>query len=177
MSEPVGSYKEELTRAMNLLASDPAARFIGYGVRTGRAMGTLKDVAESQLVETPVAENLMMGMAIGMALGGLKPLVFIERCDFLLNAADALVNHLDKLPIISRGDFQPKVIVRVVVGNKTKGLQTGATHIQDFSEPFEKMCQTVAMMKPLTASAVRIAYDRAVSMEGSSLIFEYKDYL
>ena len=61
-------YKSELTRSMDYLAEDPAVRFIGYGVKFGKAGGTLKNVPESQLVEMPVAENLMCGVAIGMAL-------------------------------------------------------------------------------------------------------------
>ena len=93
------TYKEEITSAMDMLAADPRVRFVGYGVRYGgKAMGTLKNVPEAQLVETPVAENLMVGIAIGMALRGLRPVVFIERFDFIMNAMDAIVNHLEKDP-------------------------------------------------------------------------------
>jgi pyruvate/2-oxoglutarate/acetoin dehydrogenase E1 component len=79
------TYKGQLTAAMNLLAADPAVRFIGYGVKIGgRAAGTLNNVSDSQLIETPVAENLMVGLATGLSLAGLKPIVFIERMDFIL---------------------------------------------------------------------------------------------
>src|SRR5438477_13169810 len=127
------TYKEALTAAMDELARDPMIRFIGYGVSIGKAMGTLKNVPDSQLIEMPVAENLMVGFAIGLALKGLKPVVFIERFDFILNALDAVVNHLDKIGDISRGEFRPTIILRVVVGNRQKPLFTGETHTQDFS--------------------------------------------
>ena len=143
------TYKEELTAAMGGLATDRLARFIGYGVRYGgKAAGTLKNVPEEQLIETPVAENLMVGLATGMALGGFHPIVYIERFDFILNAADAIVNHLDKLNKMSLGEFTPGVILRVVVGNTCKPLYTGATHTQDFTEAFRKMCWMTVIATP-----------------------------
>lgn len=100
-AEPI-TYKGELSRAMGQLATDPKVCFLGYGIKYGRAMSTLSGVSEEQLIETPVAENLMVGLAIGLALKGRRPVVFIERCDFLLNALDAIVNHLDKIEKIGR---------------------------------------------------------------------------
>ena len=129
------TYKECLSTAMEELSLDPLVRFVGYGVRYGgRAAGTLKGVPESMCIETPVAENLMASMAIGLALGGLRPVVYIERFDFILNALDAIVNHLDKLQALSDGQFNPRVILRVVAGNRGKPLFTGTTHTQDFTE-------------------------------------------
>lgn len=173
------TYKGEMTRAMEMLAADKATRFIGYGVKQGRAMGTLKGVNAEQLVETPVAENLMVGLAVGMSLYGLKPLVFIERCDFLLNAADALVNHLDKMALISHGEFNPTAIIRVVVGNRMKGLQTGATHIQDFSKAFEGMLQCIPVVVLKNTHDIVPAYEWALHRLGtaSTVLFEYKDLL
>lgn len=178
----MSAYKDELARAMAMLAEDPASRFIGYGVKQGRAMGTLKGVAEEKLVETPVAENLMVGLATGMALMGLKPLVFIERCDFLLNAADALVNHLDKMVMISRGAFSPCAIIRVVVGNRRGGLQTGATHVQDFSAAFASMLQTIPVVCLTEAEQIVPAYAEALDKltacgNHSTMLVEYKDLL
>jgi pyruvate/2-oxoglutarate/acetoin dehydrogenase E1 component len=127
------TYKDSLTAAMNELAQDPLVRFIGYGVRHGgKAAGTLAGVPENQLIETPVAENLMVGLATGLSLAGMRPVVYIERMDFIMNAMDAIVNHLDKIEVLSQGQFRPAVILRVVVGNKNKPLFTGVTHTQDF---------------------------------------------
>ena len=49
------SYKDELTKANTKLAQNPQVRFIGYGLKKGRALGTLKKVADSQIIEMPVA--------------------------------------------------------------------------------------------------------------------------
>lgn len=176
----MNTYKEALTAAMIDLATDPAVRFIGYGVKIGgRAHGTLKSVSDSQLVETPVAENLMVGLAIGMSLAGLRPVVFIERFDFILNALDAIVNHLDKIETMSRGQFKPAVILRVVVGNKDKPFFTGATHTQDFTETVRDMVK-FAVYRLDDAFDVNDCYPaaRKNQLRGrSSMLVEYKDLL
>jgi 2-oxoisovalerate dehydrogenase E1 component len=176
----MNAYKEALNTAMIDLSADPKVRFVGYGVKIGgRAHGTLKSVPEYQLVETPVAENLMVGLAIGMSLMGLRPVVFIERFDFILNALDAIVNHLDKIGTMSRGGFSPAVILRVVVGNKAKPFFTGATHTQDFTEAINQMV-SFSVWKLSAASRIaadyRHAYHRLATGQ-STMLIEYKDLL
>jgi pyruvate/2-oxoglutarate/acetoin dehydrogenase E1 component len=173
------SYKEELTAAMESLAADPLVRFVGYGVRIGgRAQGTLKNVADSQLIEMPVAENLMIGFSIGLALKGLKPVVFIERFDFILNALDAIVNHLDKIETISRGEFKPTMILRIVVGNKSKPLFTGETHTQDFTAALNALVSFPLVTLP-SAPYINLAYRVAHESldRHSTAIIEYKDLM
>lgn len=175
----MSSYKFALTAAMTSLACDPATRFVGYGLRKGRAMGTLASVPDNQIIETPVAENLMTGVAIGLALTGLKPVVYFERADFLLNALDAIVNHLDKAASLSRGEFTPAVILRITVGNREKPLFTGPPHVQDFSEALDKMVgfPVVQLHDPEDIAG---CYQRAhtdLSRGVSSALFEYKDLL
>lgn len=172
------TYKESLTAAMDDLAKDPAVRFVGYGLKTGRAMGTLKNVADAQIVETILAENLMMGAAVGMALAGLKPVVYFERADFLLNAADSIVNHLAAMEELSRGEFHPAVIIRVTVGNKSKPLFTGPVHTQNFADAFRTMVgfPVLELTTPeQVTAAYRVAY--AGLQHGSTMLFEMKDLL
>lgn len=175
---PQVTYKQALANAMAMLATDPARRFIGYGLLHGRAAGTLKGIPDEQILETPVAENLMVAMATGLSLTGLKPLVFIERCDFVLNALDALVNHLDKINLISRGQFTPAAIIRIVVGNRHGGLKTGATHIQNFGPELSTMLPYCVVREVLYADEVKSAYAlAAVSRNKTHVILEYKDLL
>lgn len=176
--EPRLSYKDELRLAMESMATDPLVRFIGYGLINGAALGTLKNVPMSQRVECPVAENLMVGLAIGMALKGLKPVVFIERFDFLLNAMDAIVNHLDKIEALSDGEFAPHIILRIVVGNKEKPLFTGATHCQDFSEALRKLV-TFPVINLKLPQCVGPNYKAAHALldRRSTALVEYKDLI
>jgi pyruvate/2-oxoglutarate/acetoin dehydrogenase E1 component len=171
------SYKEELIKANTKLALDPKTRFIGYGLKKGRALGTLRFVPDSQIIETPVAENLMMGMAIGMALAGLKPVVFIERMDFLMNTMDALVNHLDKIRDISHGEFDPKVIIRCIVGNTTKPLYTGATHVQNFGNALVEILKNTSIYDIGDSGMVEGMYRIATERSNSAILIEYKDLI
>ena len=170
-------YKSALAEANNRLGQNIKARFIGYGLHKGRALGTLKEVPLEQIIEMPVAENLMAGMAIGLSLKGYLPVVFIERMDFILNALDAIVNHLDKIKLLSNGQFKPACIIRCVVGNKNKPLYTGATHVQDFSAALREMI-SFPVIQLKEASEIESAYDLATNnIENgiSTILVEYKD--
>lgn len=175
---PSLSYKGELTAAMSFLAEDPKVRFIGYGIKYGRAMGTLKYVPDWKLIETTVAENLMVGLATGMALKGLKPIVFIERFDFILNALDAIVNHLDKIETISRGEFKANIILRIVVGNRDKPLFTGETHTQDFSRALKELVSfPVIALKDPRQIGIQYKAAHAFLDRHSTALVEYKDLM
>jgi len=170
--------KAELTKTMETLAWDPAVRFIGYGVKVGgRAAGTLNRVPDSQLIETPVAENLMVGMATGLSLAGLKPVVFIERMDFILNALDAIVNHLGAAARISCGQFYPTAIIRVVIGNKKKALFTGPTHTQDFTQAIRGMVDfpVIDLSHPSQVSGEYKFALEGLSWGRSTMLVERKD--
>ena len=168
------SYKDELIAANTKLAGYSNVRFVGYGLKKGGALGTLKNVKDEQIIEMPVAENLMMGLAIGLALQGYLPVVFIERMDFLMNAMDAMVNHLDKIRKISDGEFFPKVIIRCIVGNTDKPLYTGITHTQDFTEGLRKMVG-FPVWKLKDEGDIATLYDLSVKISDPVMLVEYKD--
>ena len=139
----------------------------------------MADAKEEQLAEFTVAEGLMTSAAIGMSLTGLKPVVFVERADFLYNALDAICNHLDKCREISKGEYNPCVIIRVVIGNKHKPLYTGATHTFDPSDAMEHLVRFPIYGPLKTPDEVLAAYERAKKDQDegrcSSMIFELKD--
>lgn len=172
-------YKDALIEANTKLANNNKVRFIGYGLKKGRALGTLKNVGDLQIVEMPVAENLMAGFAIGLSLKEYVPVVFIERIDFILNALDAIVNHLDKLKAISREEFMPAVIFRCVVGNSSKPLYTGITHVQDFSNAIREMVSFPVIQLNETED-IEVEYSKAIGLQKSgisTILVEYKDYV
>jgi pyruvate/2-oxoglutarate/acetoin dehydrogenase E1 component len=125
----------------------------------------------------PVAENLMAGFGVGLSLKGYRPIVFIERMDFLLNALDAIVNHLDKIQRMSSGEFAPSMIIRCIVGNMNKPLFTGITHTQDFSEALRSMV-TFPVVQLKKAEEIIPAYRQAaINLNNgiSTILVEYKD--
>ncbi len=125
---------------MEELSKDPNVIFIGYNLKYGsKNYNCLKDVSSEKILEMPVAENLMTGIAIGMSLEGFKPVLIFERHDFMLLALDQIVNHLDKIEKMSEGQFKPTVIIRAIVGG-TKPFNPDEVHKQDFTEIFKKIC-------------------------------------
>lgn len=132
-------YKNAIKKSMEMLAKEKNTIFIGYNVNYGsRIHGTLKNVPKLKCLETPVAENLMVGLCMGLALEKYKPILIFERHDFMLNSLDALVNHLDKIESMSAGQFTTPIIIRALVGSK-KPLYPGPQHIQDFTKFFKEI--------------------------------------
>lgn len=170
------TYKDTLIEAMTLLAQDPKTRFCGYGLLTGKGGNGMKNVPDALIKEFTVAENLMLGAAQGMSMAGLKPVVLFERADFLHCAMDAIVNHLDACRFISKGEFRPKVILRIVVGNSQKPLFTGHTHTRDNSGALRNMVNFPVICVH-TAAEVMAAYEYAYSSPLSVAIYEYKDLI
>lgn len=165
------SFKEAITQSMTKIG-EAGGIFIGYSLVPGDAMGTLVNVPINQKIETPVAENLMVGMGIGMSLEGFIPVVYFERHDFMLVAADAIVNHLAKMKRISHGEFNPKVILKTVVDDG--GLfYSGPTHSQNFTSEFKSMVD-FPILVPNNSSEVLKMYEFALNCEGPVMIVEKK---
>ncbi len=108
----------------------------------------------------------------GLALAGQIPVSIFPRWNFLLLAANQLVNHLDKLPLMS--GWRPKVIIRVGVGSQ-KPMYPGHQHVADFTSAFMSMCDTIAFERLHRAEDIVPAYRRALNRDGSTVLVEYAD--
>jgi pyruvate dehydrogenase E1 component alpha subunit len=166
-----GTYKDAMNIAMTELGQQGAI-FIGYNVAKGDAMGTLKNVPLEQKLETPVAENLMSGLAIGMSFEGFMPVLYIERHDFILNALDAIVNHIDKIERISHGEFKVPVVIRAVTADAGP-FYSGITHSQDFTKLLESGV-SFPVVDPKEGKDVLRAFRDAIESERPALIIERK---
>ena len=84
---------------MDWLNEKPDTLFLGQAVEyAGTAItNTLKDVNKDKLLEMPVNEDMQMGMTIGIALNNTVPISIYPRWNFLLLAANQVINHLDKI--------------------------------------------------------------------------------
>lgn len=102
-----------------------------------------------------------MGMTIGLALQGQVPISIYPRWNFLLLAANQLVNHLDKLGVMSNGGFQPRVIIRTSIGSQ-RPLHPQFQHIGDFTDAFRLMCTNVEVIRLDEPGQIFPAYERAL---------------
>jgi len=153
------NYKEQLEVAMLLLATKPDTIFLGQSLEYGGiAMAqTFEKIASDKKIEMPVAENLQLGICTGLALEGFVPISVFPRWNFLLLAADQLVNHLDKISLMTEGQYKPKVIIRVAVGAE-KPVNPQEQHLGDFTEGFKKILKTVEVIKLTSAEQIVPSY-------------------
>lgn len=172
-------YKDELTRAMTYLGQDPRTVFLGQAVGVpGTAMtGTLAEVDAEKKLEFPVAEELQMGAATGLALAGFVPVTIYPRWNFLLLAVSQLVGHLDKLKAMSQGGYQPKVIIRTGIGSE-RPLHPQHQHVGDFTEAFRLMLTNIEVIRLDEPEQIFPAYEKALNREDgkSTLVVEWGDY-
>lgn len=169
------THKEIITECIEKYARNKRSRFIGYNTVYGSRMyGTLNNVPTKQCIETPICENLMVGMAFGMALEGYLPVVCFERHDFLLLALDALVNHIDKLPVI--GKYRLPIIIRAIVGAK-EPLYVGPQHCQCYSRALQDMLENTPVVSPCRTDEFRYAWTLAPkeSVSGAVVIIEHRE--
>lgn len=172
-------YFDELKRSMTFLSQDARTIFIGQAVAVaGTAMtNTLADVPRDRLLELPVAEEMQMGMTTGMALTGLVPVSIFPRWNFLLCAISQLVNHLDKIQVMSNNGFKTKAIIRTGIGSQ-RPLHPQHQHIGDFTDALRLMCSTIEVIRLEEPKDIFPAYEWALLREDgrSTIVVEYGDY-
>jgi pyruvate dehydrogenase E1 component beta subunit len=127
------SYRDAVNAALvDELASDPAVYFMGEDVGTaGGVFKTSEGIAEAfpgRVINTPICENGFLGVALGMAVTGRRPVVVIMFSDFLPTGADALVNEIPKFRYMSGGQCEVPLTIRSIGGGTGRfGTQHSAT--------------------------------------------------
>ena len=89
--------------------------------------GFLDEFGESRVRDTPIAEGVIVGAAVGAAMAGLRPVAEIMTINFAFLAMDQIVNHAAKIHYMFNGQIRVPLVIRTVGGG---GRQLGATHSQ-----------------------------------------------
>jgi|TARA_R110000796_G_scaffold28137_3_gene77192 pyruvate/2-oxoglutarate/acetoin dehydrogenase E1 component len=164
---------------MEWLAEKDNTIFLGQACKvSGHAISsTLEKVPEDKRVELPVFEETQMGMSTGMAMEGFVPITMYPRFDFFILSCNQLINHLDKMRDMSKGDMTPRVIIRVAVGSKNP-IDAGPQHTQDHSEAFRKMLTDVNVVQLNEPEDIFPAFKEAYEREDSksTLLIEYGEH-
>ena len=170
-------YFEELKKSMEYLAKNKKTFFIGQAVEVqGSAMrNTLKGVDKKKLLELPVAEEMQMGMTIGMLMSNYIPVSIFPRWNFLLLALNQLVNHLDKLPEMTSNHYKSKAIIRTGIGSQ-RPLHPQFQHISDFTKSVKLMTNSITVVKLKEPSQIFKEYKKALARRHSTILVEYGDY-
>lgn len=170
-------YFDELKRSMEWLGEQNDTIFIGQAVEyAGTGMtNTLKDISTDKLMEMPVNEDMQMGITNGFAMNGFIPVSIYPRWNFLLLSMNQLINHLDKLPMIS--DYKTKAIIRTAIGSE-RPLHPQWQHVGDYTEAFEKMLTNVEVIRLDEPEQIFEAYQKAYNRTDgkSTILVEWGDY-
>ena len=172
-------YKQELIKAMNWLGEKEDVLFLGQACKvSGHSIsGTITEVPLEKRIELPVFEETQLGISTGLALEGYVPVTIYPRFDFFILACNQLVNHLDKMQEMSKGEMNPRVIMRVSVGAK-KPLDAGPQHTQNHTEAFRKMLTNVNVVELLEPEQIFPAFKEAYEREDGrpTLFVEHGEY-
>ena len=118
----VEALREEMQR-------DPTVFYIGTGIgpRGGnwqQTRGLCAEFGEERLRDTPISELAMMGMGVGAAMAGSRPIVDIVFLDFVLEAMAQLIQQASTAHYISNGKFKVPLVVRAAMG----GVRSAGPH-------------------------------------------------
>jgi pyruvate dehydrogenase E1 component beta subunit len=119
------AIREEMRRdeRVYILGEDIA----GYGGTYSVTRGLIEEFGEKRVRDTPLAEEVIVGTAIGSALAGLRPIAELMTMNFSLLASDQIVNSAAKFRYMFGGQAHLPLVLRMPAGG---GAQRGAQHSQ-----------------------------------------------
>ncbi len=122
----------------DLMAADERVLIIGEDVATRGGVfrateGFLEKFGEERVIDTPLAESSIVGHGIGMAMGGLLPIIEIQFADFIHPAFNQIVQEAARLRYRSNGDFNCPIVIRAPYG---AGVHGGLYHSQSVEALF-----------------------------------------
>ena len=132
-------YREALNQALREeMEADESVFIMGedVGVFQGAfkvTAGLLEEFGEKRVRDTPISENTIVGMGVGAAMAGLRPVVEIMTVNFALLAMDQIVNHAAAIHYMFGGQAQVPMVIRMPQG---AGHQLGPTHSHNFEAFF-----------------------------------------
>jgi pyruvate/2-oxoglutarate/acetoin dehydrogenase E1 component len=124
-------YREALNQALREeLERDERVLVLGedVGVFNGAfkvTQGLLEDFGEKRVRDTPISENTIVGVGVGAAMTGLRPVVELMTINFSLLAMDQIVNHMATIHYMFGGQVTVPMVLRMPQG---AGHQLGPTH-------------------------------------------------
>ncbi|RSK27776.1 alpha-ketoacid dehydrogenase subunit beta [Bacillus sp. HMF5848] len=173
---PVISYIDAVTMALREEMSKDESVFVlgeDVGKRGGvfRATNGLYDqFGEDRVIDTPLAESAIAGVAIGAAMYGLKPVAEIQFADFIMPAVNQIVSEAAKIRYRSNNDWQCPVTIRAPYGG---GVHGALYHSQSVEALFANT-PGLKIVMPSTPYDVKGLLKAAIRDPDPVLFFEHK---
>lgn len=110
------------------MAEDPTVVVLGedVGVDGGvfrATVGLIEKFGEARVMDAPLAESSIIGVSVGMALNGLKPIPEIQFSGFIYQGFDQILNHVARYRHRSQGRYQMQMVIRAPYGAGVKALE------------------------------------------------------
>jgi acetoin:2,6-dichlorophenolindophenol oxidoreductase subunit beta len=170
------TYRDAINAALtDEMADDPNVLLMGEDVSMDGGVfktnaGLVERFGKTRVLDTPICENGFIGVALGMSIMGLRPVVEIMFADFLPTAGDAIQNQLAKYRFMSGGTCSVPVTVRAISGGTGRfGTQHSATG--------ESWYMALPGLRVVTASTPASAYEllrAAIRHDDPVLFHEHK---
>ncbi len=141
----------------------------GFGGAFTVTLGLSDEFGHERILDTPISELGLTGVAVGAAIGGLRPIADVQYGDFLFLAMDQIVNQAAKMTYMSGGTVKVPMVMRVPVGATRRGAQ----HAQSL-EAFLAHVPGLKVVVPSTAYDAKGLLKSAVRDDNPVLIFEHK---
>jgi pyruvate dehydrogenase E1 component beta subunit len=159
---------EEMERDGNVLLLGEDVGFLGGNFKT--SVGLFEKYGDLRVKDTPISEAGFVGMGTGMALTGLRPVIELMFSDFLLVAADQIINNAAKIRYMSGGQVTVPMVIRTPIGG---GRSSAAQH----SQSMQAMVAQFPGMKvvvPSNAQEAKGLLKTAIRDDNPVIFFEHK---
>jgi len=169
------TYREALRQALHeALASDPRVFLMGedvgrYGGSYAVSKGFLDEFGPERIRDTPLSELAFVGVGIGAALGGMRPVVEVMTVNFSLLALDQIVNTAALYRHMSGGQFSVPVVIRMATG---AGRQLAAQHSHSLENWYAHV-PGLTVLAPATIDDARGMLAPALADPDPVVIFEH----
>lgn len=141
----------------------------GFGGAFTVTLGLSDEFGHERMLDTPISEAGIVGVAIGSSLMGLRPIADVQYSDFLFCAMDQIINQAAKLRYMSGGTIKVPMVLRAPVGATTRGAQ----HAQSVESYFFH-CPGWKIVCPSNAYDAKGLFKTAVRNDNPVLFFEHK---
>jgi acetoin:2,6-dichlorophenolindophenol oxidoreductase subunit beta len=141
----------------------------GFGGAFTVTLGLSDEFGHERILDTPISEAAIAGMAIGAAVCGLRPIADVQYGDFLFNMMDQLANQAAKLRYMSGGTLSVPMVMRAPIGATGRGSQ----HAQSL-EAFFTHVPGLKVVAPSTAYDAKGLLLAAIRDDNPVLVFEHK---
>ncbi len=169
------TYREALRQALrDSMQADPRVFLMGedvgrYGGTYAVSKGLLEEFGPERIRDTPLSELGFVGVGIGAALGGMRPIVEVMTVNFSLLALDQIVNTAAALRHMSGGQFSVPLVVRMATG---AGRQLAAQHSHSL-ECWYAHIPGIKVLAPATVADARGMLAPALADPDTVVIFEH----